>query len=104
MRYELLTKYVFKCIFEYMQYITTTNLRTQTTKLVKALEKGDKVSLIHRSKVIGLIKPPDPEPKPFDPEKFKRIVKGLNLPKTTPEQRENIYRKHLIGKYGKNIS
>lgn len=40
-----------------MDYITTTQLRTQTSKLVKALEKGESVTCIHRSKVIGVFEP-----------------------------------------------
>lgn len=39
------------------QFITTTQLRTKTTWLVKTLLHGKSVYLIHRSKVIGLITP-----------------------------------------------
>ncbi len=87
-----------------MQYITTTELRTQTSKLVKALERGESISLIHRSKVVGAIKPARLEGKPFDPEKFREIINSLKLPKTTYAQRDKIYRKHLMEKYGKGIS
>ncbi|OGH47433.1 MAG: hypothetical protein A3A51_01805 [Candidatus Levybacteria bacterium RIFCSPLOWO2_01_FULL_39_10] len=86
-----------------MEYITTTNLRTKTSQLVNELKKGGKVSLIHRSKIIGVIKPVE-EPKIFDAEKFNKIIKKLNLPPTTYAQREKIYRSHLMKKYGKGIS
>lgn len=87
-----------------MDYITTTNLRTQSTELVNTLKRGGTVSLIHRSKVVGVIKPTQPPPKLFNVNAFKRLVARLNLPKTTDAQREKIYRKHLMGKYGKGIS
>lgn len=88
----------------YMQYITTTNLRTQSPQLIEALKKGGTVSLIHRSKIVAVIKPADNKLKKFDVSKFKKHIEDLNLPKTTYAKREKIYRKHLMEKYGKNIS
>lgn len=87
-----------------MNYITTTDLRTKSSQLVSDLKKGTKVSLIHRSKIVGIIEPVVKSPKPFDAAKFKLLVKGLNLPHTTYDQREKIYRAHLMKKYGKGIS
>lgn len=87
-----------------MQYITTTDLRTKTPELINTLKQNGEVSLIHRSKVVGVIKPIEDEPKPFDPVAFDRIIKDLHLPKTTPKQRDAIYRKHLLKKYGKGLS
>lgn len=78
-----------------MQYITTTELRTKSKELVKTLQEGCSVDLIHRSKVIGKVEPAY-EPKPFDAKKFAQLVKNLNLPKTTYAQREKIYRSHLM--------
>ncbi|MBI2600985.1 hypothetical protein HYW42_03450 [Candidatus Daviesbacteria bacterium] len=86
-----------------MQYITTTELRTKSSKLVKTLKGGGTLRLIHRSKVIGQIMPIY-EPKPFDAKKFEKLVKNLKLPKTTYAQREKIYRAHLMKKYGKGLS
>lgn len=85
-----------------MQYITTTELRTKSSKLIETLRSGQSVTLIHRSRVIGRLEPAS-EPKPFDAKKFERIVKNLRLPKTTHAQREKIYRAHLMKKYGKDI-
>lgn len=86
-----------------MDSITTTHLRTQSSELINTLKKGGTVSLIHRSKVVGIIKPKK-EIKPFNAKEFKKLAKSLNLPKTTYAQREKIYRKHLMEKYGKGIS
>ena len=86
-----------------MDYISTTELRTKTSQLIQSLRRGDSVSLIHRSKVVGVIKPAY-EPKPFDPEAFEKLTHKLNLPKTTYKERERRYRAHLMKKYGKGIS
>lgn len=87
-----------------MEYITTTGLRTKTSELISALKKGTSVSLIHRSKVVGIVKPIVEAPKTFNAARFKRLVEALNLPQTTHAERERIYRAHLMKKYGKGIS
>lgn len=87
-----------------MNYITTTDLRTKSSQLVADLKNGTKISLIHRSKVIGIIEPVQEPLKTFDAVKFKRIAKDINLPHTTYAQREKIYKTHLAEKYGKGIS
>ena len=89
-----------------MQVITTTELRTKSSKLISTLEKGGSVRLIHRSKIVGEIIPTC-EPKPLDKEGIKSIKKTalkLNLPKLSYKQREVQYRKHLYEIYGKDIS
>lgn len=86
-----------------MNYITTTDLRTKSSELIETLKKGGSVYLIHRSKVVGEIKPRY-DAKPFDAKKFKTLVDKLNLPKTSYAQREKIYRKHLMEKYGQGLS
>lgn len=87
-----------------MQVITTTELRTKSKQLVKALQEGRSVDLIHRSKVVGEIKPKIQDPKPFDPDRFMKIAKKLNLPKLSYKERERRYRAHIMKKYGKGIS
>lgn len=87
-----------------MEYITTTHLRTKSSQLVSALKSGKSISLVHRSQVIGEIRPVAPSAKPFDAHAFRQLVEKLNLPKTTYAQREKIYRAHLVKKYGKGIS
>lgn len=87
-----------------MQYITTTQLRTKSNELIKVLQEGNSVDLIHRSKVVGEIKPKIYDPKPFDPDKFLKIARKLNLPKLSYKERERRYRDHLMKKYGEGIS
>ncbi len=87
-----------------MQVITTTQLRTKSKELVKALNEGHSVDLIHRSKVVGEIKPKIYDPKPFDPDKFFKAAKKLNLPKLSYKERGRRYRAHLMKKYGKGLS
>lgn len=87
-----------------MQYITTTQLRTESSKLVKSLKTGSAFRLIHRSKVIGEITPTY-EPKPFNPDDFEKFLDGLKPKKLIARKdREKIYRKHLKDKYGKGLS
>ncbi len=91
----------------YMQYITTTELRTKSAELVDTLEQNGKVSLIHRSKVIGVIEPIEAQPKALtevDIEEIRKAAKELNLPKLSYKEREKSYRKHLMEKYGQNLS
>lgn len=88
-----------------MQSISITDFGNKSSQLKKALEKGESVNVIHGSKVIGKIHPPIPDPKPFDPEKFREAIKKLKPKKLIPRsQRESIYRKHLMEKYGKGLS
>lgn len=87
-----------------MQYITFTELRTKSSKLIEVLREGQSVDLIHRSKVVGEIRPKIYDPKPFDAAKFLKIVKKLNLPNLSRRQMEARYRKHMMEKYGKGIS
>jgi len=83
-----------------MHYITTTDLRTKSKELVKVLQEGHSVNLIHRSKIVGEIKPKIYDPKPFDPDSFAKIVKKLNFPKLTPKQIETRYRVAMMKKHG----
>ena len=87
-----------------MQVITTTELRTKSKELVKALQEGRSVDLIHRSKVVGEIKPKIYDPKPFDPDKFAKIVDKLNFLPLTPRQIETRYRKAMMKKHGQSLS
>ncbi len=90
-----------------MNFITTTDLRTKSSDLINSLRNGRSVSLIHRSKIVGIIKPARDEPKALtksDINKLKELALKLNLPKTSYKEREKIYRKHLMNKYGKDIS
>lgn len=86
-----------------MQYITTTELRTKSSKVVQTLREGGTLRLIHRSRVVGEIQPVQ-EPQPFNPEAFERFLDSIKPKKLIPQKyREKIYRKHLEEKYGKNL-
>lgn len=87
-----------------MNYITTTDLRTQSSQLVAALKLGKKISLVHRSQIVGEIIPVAPKTKTFDVKTFREFIKPLKLDTTSYEEREQRYRKHLEEKYGKNLS
>lgn len=87
-----------------MQYITTTELRTKSKKLVKTLKSGGTLRLIHRSQVVGEIIPTY-EPKPFDPKAFEKFLDNLKPKKLiSKKNRDKIYRKHIEDKYGKSLS
>lgn len=84
-----------------MEYITTTGLRTKSTQLVSSLSRGNTISLIHRSKIIGEIQPKKEERvlTKTDIKQLKKLANLLNLPKLSYKERERRYRKHLMGKY-----
>lgn len=88
-----------------MEYITTTQLRTQSSKLVEYLAKGQSISLVHRSRIVGEIKPKK-QAKPLtdkDIQDLRRLADKLNLPKMPYPEREKKYKKQLLVRYGKDI-
>lgn len=90
-----------------MNIVTSTELRTKIPQVIATLLAGGKIDLIHRSKLIGQIKPQKDQAKPLTEKDIKEIIsaaKRLNLPKLTDKQIEARYRKHLKEKYGKGLS
>lgn len=88
-----------------MNYITTTELRTRSSELVDLLLSGEDVILVHRSKIIGEIRPKkEDESKLFNANEFAKVVTEFNLPKLTQKQREKNYREAMEKKHGKHIS
>ncbi len=88
-----------------MNTITTTNLRTQSSQLVNLLKQGKKVSLVHRSQIVGEISPVKTAIKSFDLKKFREFIKAPKSDKDlTYEEREEHYRTNLEKKHGKNLS
>ncbi len=88
-----------------MNYITTTDLRTQSSQLVQSLKLGKKISLVHRSQVIGEISPVRTDAKSFDIKRFRTFVKTAKLQDNLSyQERDKLYRKHLEKKYGKGLS
>lgn len=90
----------------YMNYITTTDLRTQSSALVDALKKGVSVSLIHRSQIVGTITPIRTAPTPLrDVGGFIALLKKIRPAKHYSHQkREQLYRRELAKRHGKHIS
>ena len=84
-----------------MNYISTTQLRSESSKLVNLLARGDSAFLIFRSKVIATISPYS--------EKAIKTKTGKNLsnyissiaPKMSvaPKDRKKKYNAHLRSKY-----
>jgi antitoxin (DNA-binding transcriptional repressor) of toxin-antitoxin stability system len=88
-----------------MKYITTTDLRTLSSQLVDSLKQGKKISLVHRSQIIGEISPIKKDAKIFDIKKFRVFIKTpLEGKSLNYQKRDQLYRKHLEAKYGKNLS
>ena len=99
-----------------MQLITTTQLRTNTQQLTQALESGDTIKLIHRSRIIGSITPPDTIDSSTKTKiTFSQAVKNAQKEfsksgKKLPQNNEGLmkaYYNQLLKKhkgYGKNLS
>lgn len=88
----------------YMKYITTTQLRTETPELITMLMSGQNIDLIHRSQIIGEIRPKKVvKPKLFNAKRFAKIVEKLNFIPLTNDQIEKRYRSAMTKKHGKYI-
>ena len=87
-----------------MNYITTTQLRTQVPAFVAALLAGKKITLIHRSKTLGIVAlTPENSAKPFDGKRYLEETKNLESPRFTKKQLEKNYRDYIMGKYDKYL-
>lgn len=84
------------------QFITTTELREQSSKVVSSLLSGENFTLIYRSKIIGVIKPAVFKAKVIDNiGEFKRTLSSLKPKKLIPySKREKIYREYLKKRHG----
>jgi len=89
-----------------MNFISTTDLRTKSSEIVSTLKSGESLYLVHRSKVVGEIKPAvdKTKPKRFNAKKFLKLVKKLNFPPLSDKELERNYREHIEKKYGKGLS
>lgn len=88
-----------------MTYLSTTDLRTKASLLVKMLASGKSVGLLHRSKVVGQIEPVVVENE--DSKDVNVVDLKIFLQKAAPKvilkskDKEKIYREHMMKKYGK---
>ena len=90
-----------------MDYITTTQLRTKSPRLIEALLAGRSIDLIHRSRMVVEIRPKRQDPKIMTKKSIRELMvlaKKMNLPKLSYKEREKRYREHLMKKYGKSLS
>ncbi len=89
-----------------MNLITTTELRTKTSDLVEKLLKGEEVELIHRSKVVAVIKPKKvSQSKRIDPKRFAMTLKKLEPKrKMTYKQIMKIYDHYMMYRHGPRVS
>ncbi len=88
-----------------MQYITFTELRTKTNSLGKALEKGEEIRLIRKSKLIGKILPDkNTSTKIIEAKKLQAKIDQLNLPSLTLKEIDRRYRIAMMKKHGQDIS
>jgi antitoxin (DNA-binding transcriptional repressor) of toxin-antitoxin stability system len=88
-----------------MQYLTFTELRTKAKKLAEALNRGEEVRLIRKSKTVGRILPEiDNEFKTIDVKKLEKKIQGLDLPHLTLKEIDRRYRAAMMKKHGQGIS
>lgn len=87
-----------------MQYITTTQLRTMSTELVKTLFEGEEVLLLHRSRPIGNITPQSMRDKVIDSRILEAKIAKLGLPSLTSKEIDRRYRTAMMKKHGQGLS
>lgn len=86
-----------------MNLITTTELRTKTNDLVEFLLSGEEVQIVHRSKLIGTVKPKKVKAERFDPEKAMKIATKLRYPILSDTEIDKRYRAAMMKKHGKHL-
>jgi len=86
-----------------MNYITTTQLRTQTSAFVEALLAGRQIELIHRSKKIGTLTLDPISKNKTNHSRLANNIAKLNLPFLTKHQMQNNYREYITTKYGQSL-
>ena len=86
-----------------MNLITSTELRTKTNELVELLLNGEEVKLVHRSKIIAIVKPTKKSEIGFDANTFMKITAKINHPILTDEEIDKRYREAMIKKHGKHL-
>jgi len=88
-----------------MEYITFTQLRTNTNNLAKALKKGDEVKLIRRSAVVGsIVSNKGTKIKTINANKLQAKIDELSLPHLTFKEIDRRYRIAMMKKHGQGLS
>ena len=86
-----------------MEFITTTQLRTQAPKILAQLKLGKSIRLVHRSKIVGSITP-EINAKTFNPELFFEALRDLPPISVSSKQADKNYHEHIMKKYGQGLS
>jgi len=87
-----------------MEYITFTQLRTNTNNLAKALKRGDEVKLIRRSAVVGRVVPySNKKIKTINAKKLQAKIDELDLPRLTLKEIDRRYRIAMMKKHGQGL-
>jgi hypothetical protein len=87
-----------------MNYITSTQLRTNTSSFIEALLAGKTIDLIHRSKKLGTLTLEQSSTKTTNHQRLANNIKTLNLPHLSSEQMKKNYHQHMMQKYGQGLS
>lgn len=91
-----------------MNTITVTELRRNPGKLLQSLDKGMSVTILYRSRVLGVAEPLPKQKKILskkDMSELERMLNKIKPKKLLPKnKRERIYQEHLEEKYGPRIS
>ncbi len=88
-----------------MNYITTTQLRTKSSEMIETLLSGHKIDLIHRSRVVGEIRPKAIYiPKRVSASSLMKKIDKLNFPRLTLDEIDRRYKIAMKKKHGKGLS
>ena len=87
-----------------MQYITFTELRTKSHNLAKALENGEEIKLVRKSRIVGKIIPDNSVAiKSINAKKLETKIDRLDLPSLTMKEIDRRYRLAMMKKHGKGL-
>ena len=85
-----------------MEYITASELRTKPKSLIKSLVEGSETRLVYKSRIVGIISPFRTNELKILGGSFIEFIKNASIGKVTAKrERDQIYKKHLMGKYAR---
>jgi hypothetical protein len=91
-----------------MEFITSTQIRSQFPKALAMLRLGKTIHILHRSKIVGLLNPPNNTSKKIFTQKDSEIVRAtaikFNRPPLTCEEIDRKYRAAMMKKHGQHLS
>lgn len=88
----------------YMDVITSTELRTKTPQVIQTLLHGGVINIVHRSKIVGEIRPKFSQEKVLSARTLQRKIDALALPRLTHKEIDRRYRAAMMKKHGKGLS